>query len=96
VPGDGRELIDQTLRQAGVNCAVRAYPCEHAFMRDEGPRYDPEATDQAFGDMIGLFRSVFGQLYLNRGTPFDAVFISGGRAVFPAGQDAEVQRPGAG
>jgi hypothetical protein len=29
-------------------------------MRDEGDRYDPEATDQAFGDLIGLFRQVFG------------------------------------
>jgi hypothetical protein len=28
-------------------------------MRDEGPRFDPEATDQAFGAMIALFRKVF-------------------------------------
>ena len=63
VPADGRTLIDQKLRQAGVDYAVKIYPCEHAFMRDEGPRYDPEATDQAFGDMIGLFRSVFGPSY---------------------------------
>jgi dienelactone hydrolase len=28
-------------------------------MRDEGARYDPEATDQAFGEMISLFRRVF-------------------------------------
>ncbi len=32
-------------------------------MRDEGPRYDPETTDQAFADMIGLFRAVFGPRY---------------------------------
>jgi dienelactone hydrolase len=25
-------------------------------MRDEGARYDPEATDAAFADMIALFR----------------------------------------
>jgi carboxymethylenebutenolidase len=59
VPADGRALIDQKLRQAGVDYALKLYPCEHAFMRDEGPRYDPEATDLAFGDMIGLFRGVF-------------------------------------
>jgi carboxymethylenebutenolidase len=59
VPADGRALIDQKLRQAGVDYAMKLYPCEHAFMRDEGPRYDPEAADQAFGDMIGLFRGVF-------------------------------------
>jgi carboxymethylenebutenolidase len=38
---------------------MKLYPCDHAFMRDEGPRYDPEATDRAFTDMIGLFRGVF-------------------------------------
>jgi hypothetical protein len=32
-------------------------------MRDEGPRHDPEATDQAFADMIALFRSFFGPSY---------------------------------
>jgi dienelactone hydrolase len=35
------------------------YPAEHAFTRDEGPRFDPEATDLAFAEMVRLFRSVF-------------------------------------
>ena len=59
VPTEGRALIEQKLRQAGADYAMKLYPCDHAFMRDEGPRYDPEATDQAFADMIGLFRDVF-------------------------------------
>jgi carboxymethylenebutenolidase len=59
VPEAGRAQIDHKLREARVDYAVKLYPCEHAFMRDEGPRYDPEATDQAFADMIGLFRGVF-------------------------------------
>ena len=63
VPADGRALIDQKLRDAGVDYAMKAYPCEHAFMRDEGARYDPEAADQAFGDMIRLFRAVFSPRY---------------------------------
>jgi carboxymethylenebutenolidase len=63
VPADGRTLIDQKLREAGVNYSIKLYPAEHAFMRDEGPRYDPEATDLAFGDMIALFREVFGPSY---------------------------------
>jgi len=63
VPADGRALIDRKLREAGVNYAIKLYPAEHAFMRDEGPRYDPEATDQAFADMIALFREVFGPSY---------------------------------
>jgi carboxymethylenebutenolidase len=63
VPADGRALIEQKLRQAGAGYSVKIYPAEHAFMRDEGPRFDPEATDQAFGEMIALFRGVFGPRY---------------------------------
>ena len=63
IPAEGRTLIDQKLREARVDYAVKLYPCEHAFMRDEGPRYDPEATDQAFADMIALYRDVFGPSY---------------------------------
>ena len=60
VPEAGRALIDKKLRDARVDYSTKSYPCEHAFMRDEGPRYDPEATDLAFADMIALFRGIFG------------------------------------
>lgn len=59
VPEEGRTKIDNALRDAGVNYSIRLYPAEHAFMRDEGHRYDSEATDQAFTEMITLFRRVF-------------------------------------
>jgi carboxymethylenebutenolidase len=59
VPEPGRTMIDRKLREAKVDYAVKLYPAEHAFMRDEGPRYDPEVTDLAFADMIGLFRTMF-------------------------------------
>src|SRR6202162_676439 len=59
VPEAGREMIDRALRQAGVRYKMLLYPAEHAFTRDEGPRYDPEATDLAFAEMVRLFRSVF-------------------------------------
>src|SRR3984957_9352396 len=55
VPEAGRAAIDRKLREAKVDYAVKLYPAEHAFMRDEGPRYDPQATDQAFAAMIALF-----------------------------------------
>ena len=61
VPKEGRERIRTALQQAGARYRVKLYPAEHAFMRDEGPRYDPECTDQAFADMIHLFRSTFGE-----------------------------------
>ncbi|HEY6392256.1 MAG TPA: dienelactone hydrolase family protein [Bryobacteraceae bacterium] len=60
VPAEGRTSIGRKLRDAGVNYSIRLFPCEHAFMRDEGPRFDPETTDQAFSAMIALFRKVFG------------------------------------
>src|SRR5580658_6949998 len=60
VAAEGREKIDRSLREAGVDYSIKLYPAEHAFMRDEGPRYDPEATDQAFAAMIAHFREVLG------------------------------------
>lgn len=60
VPAEGREKITDALREAGTDFAVKLYPAEHAFMRDEGPRYDPEATDEAFAAMIQFFRDTLG------------------------------------
>lgn len=57
VPEAGRAAIDRKLREAKVDYATLLYSAGHAFTRDEGPRYDPEATDQAFAGMIALFRS---------------------------------------
>jgi len=57
VPPAGREIIKKALEGAGVRHRIVHYPAEHAFLRDEGPRFDPEATDLAFADMIELFRS---------------------------------------
>lgn len=59
IPEEGRTAIAEALTLADVDFSERLYPAEHAFMRDEGPRYDPEATDRAFADMVGLFRRVF-------------------------------------
>jgi carboxymethylenebutenolidase len=59
VPEAGRETIDRSLEKSGVHYKTLLYPAEHAFTRDEGPRFDPEATDQAFAETIGLFRKVF-------------------------------------
>ena len=58
IPADGRALIHRTLDDAGVRFEARLFDAEHAFMRDEGPRYDPEATDRAFAAMVDLFRSI--------------------------------------
>jgi carboxymethylenebutenolidase len=56
IPSEGREAIESVLKAAQVNHRIRMFDAEHAFMRDEGPRYDPEATDAAFAAMIAAFR----------------------------------------
>ena len=58
VPEEGRAKIKSALEQAGTRFSMSLYPAEHAFMRDEGPRYDSEVTDQAWNEMIGFFRRV--------------------------------------
>jgi len=59
IPEEGRSRIAARLREAGVVFSELLYEAEHAFMRDEGPRYDPEATDQAFSEMISIYGRVF-------------------------------------
>ena len=56
VPEEGRAKIQTALERAGTKFSISLYPAEHAFMRDEGPRYDPEITDQAWSEMIHFFR----------------------------------------
>lgn len=60
VPREGRDKIEGALRRAGTKFRINLYPAEHAFMRDEGPRYDPQSTDSAFAEMVQLFRRVLG------------------------------------
>jgi carboxymethylenebutenolidase len=59
IPAAGRAKIEARLQAAGVNFAQSVYEAEHAFMRDEGPRYDAEATDRAFAEVIRFYRGVF-------------------------------------
>ena len=55
-PEDGRETIRRGLEQSGARFKWQLYDAQHAFGRDVGDRYDPEATDQAFAETVGLFR----------------------------------------
>jgi carboxymethylenebutenolidase len=60
IPEAGRAKIQTVLEQAGTDFAIRQYPAEHAFMRDEGPRYDAEATDRAWTEAIQFYKRVLG------------------------------------
>jgi carboxymethylenebutenolidase len=59
IPEDGRLKIEAALQESKVSFSQRHYAAEHAFMRDEGPRYDPEASDQAFREMVDFYRASF-------------------------------------
>ncbi len=58
IPADGRSKIHRALDAAGLAFDVRVYDAEHTFMRDEGARADPAATDRAFAAMLEVFHSV--------------------------------------
>ncbi len=55
-PLPGRETVRQGL--AGTRLEWSEYDAEHAFGRDIGPRFDPEATDAAFAETVAFFRRV--------------------------------------
>jgi carboxymethylenebutenolidase len=60
VPVPARNIIRSALQTSGVRHTYLELPGEHAFMRDEGARYDPEMTDRVFADAIALYRRVLG------------------------------------
>lgn len=55
VPLDGRNLIHARLEEAGVNFQWIEVNGQHAFLRDEGPRYDPALARLCFGFVFELF-----------------------------------------
>ena len=59
VPAEGRQKVADALTAARVKYRIHLAPGEHAFMRDEGARYDPESADGVWREAIGLFRRVF-------------------------------------
>jgi carboxymethylenebutenolidase len=57
IPEAGRLAIEARLRDAGTDFAQRHFDAEHAFMRDEGPRFDPAASDAAFAEAVAFFKA---------------------------------------
>jgi carboxymethylenebutenolidase len=55
-PVEGRDTVRRGLELAGTRFTWSEYDAEHAFGRDVGDRYDPEATDSALAETVGLFR----------------------------------------
>jgi carboxymethylenebutenolidase len=60
VPFAGRELIRARLEAAGVTYEWHEVNAAHAFLRDEGPRYDPALFLQSIGWALALFQRRLG------------------------------------
>lgn len=56
VPLEGRVKIQAALNAAGTNFTWHEFNGAHAFLRDEGYRYDPELALLSYHHAISLFR----------------------------------------
>ena len=55
VPFAGRQAIRARLEEVDARYEWHEVNAAHAFLRDEGPRYDPALFLQAIGWMLALF-----------------------------------------
>lgn len=56
IPREGRARVYEKLNESGALFSWHEVNGEHAFMRDEGNRYNAEVARQAFGLALDLFR----------------------------------------
>jgi carboxymethylenebutenolidase len=55
VPFEGREKVRSRLEEVGARYEWHEVNAQHAFLRDEGPRYDPALFLQCVSLMLALF-----------------------------------------
>ncbi len=60
VPTDGRMAVLKRLNEAGTRLTWLEVNGAHAFMRDEGPRYDPELSRLLYSFVLSLFNRKLG------------------------------------
>src|ERR1700726_506821 len=60
VPLDGRNLIRARLEEVAANFQWHEVNGQHAFLRDEGPRYDPALAYHCYGLVFELFHRRLG------------------------------------
>ncbi|HXB02899.1 MAG TPA: dienelactone hydrolase family protein [Opitutaceae bacterium] len=61
VPAEGRAKVYAALTEAGVHFTWHEFNGAHAFLRDEGHRYDPELAHLCYGLAIDFFRRKLGE-----------------------------------
>jgi carboxymethylenebutenolidase len=60
IPAEGRAKVHTRLAEAGVCFTWHEVNAQHAFMRDEGPRYDPALALASYRMVIDLFQRKLG------------------------------------
>jgi carboxymethylenebutenolidase len=60
IPLEGRTIVQARLNEVGTKFSWYEVNGAHAFMRDEGPRYDPELALQLYGIVFDFFRRRLG------------------------------------
>jgi len=61
VPREGRAIIYNALSDANVYFQWHEFNAQHAFLRDEGPRYDPAAARIGYSMALELFHRKLGE-----------------------------------
>jgi len=62
IPREGRQIVYKALADADRNFTWHEFNGQHAFMRDEGNRYDPELVDICHKLTLDLFHRRLGGL----------------------------------
>jgi len=61
VPREGRALVYNALADADVNFQWHEFNAAHAFMRDEGPRFNPAVSTLCYSLVFELFHRKLGE-----------------------------------
>jgi carboxymethylenebutenolidase len=61
VPRDGRQLIYNAMSDADIHFQWHEFNAAHAFIRDEGPRYNPAAAQICYGMALEMFKRRLGE-----------------------------------
>lgn len=61
VPREGRALIYNAMNDADIHLQWHEFNAAHAFLRDEGPRYDPAMAQIGYAMALELFKRKLGE-----------------------------------
>jgi carboxymethylenebutenolidase len=61
IPLEGRLTVLARLNELGTRFSWHEVNGAHAFMRDEGPRYDPEFAHSLYGIVLAFFHRKLAQ-----------------------------------